>query len=141
MTGRYVSYAPEETYNIGKALGNQAERGAVFCLVGDLGVGKTLFTKGFAAGLGIDEPVTSPTFTIINVYDSGRLPFYHFDVYRIGDEEELEEIGYEEYFYGEGVSFVEWANFIEDLVPEDAVWITIKKDLSKGLDYRLIEIR
>ena len=108
----------KETYALGVQMGQSAKQGAVYTLVGDLGVGKTVFTQGFAAGLGIDEPVNSPTFTIVQIYEEGRLPFYHFDVYRIGDVEEMDEIGYEDYIYGEGVSLIEWANLIEDILPE-----------------------
>jgi len=137
---KYESNSPEETFEIGVKLGLKAQSGQVICLIGDLGVGKTVFTKGFAKGLGVEEHVTSPTFTIVNEYDDGRLPFYHFDVYRIEDPYEMEEIGYEEYFYGEGVTFVEWANLIEDLIPPNSMRITIAKDLDKGFDYRSIEI-
>ena len=112
----------------------------VFCLDGDLGVGKTVFTQGFAAGLGIEEPVNSPTFTIVQVYEEGRLPFYHFDVYRIGDIEEMEEIGYDDYFFGGGICLIEWAELIEEILPEDRISITSEKDLSKGFDYRRITI-
>ncbi len=137
---KYMSNSPEETFEIGLSLGKEGKKGQLICLIGDLGVGKTVFTKGFAKGLGIEEAITSPTFTIVNEYDEGRLPFYHFDVYRIEDVYEMEEIGYEEYFYGQGVTFVEWANLIIDLIPKGSTWITIKKDLDKGFDYRLIEI-
>jgi len=137
---KYESMSPEDTFEIGRKLGLKAYSGQVICLIGDLGVGKTVFTKGFAKGLGVEEPVTSPTFTIINEYDDGRLPFYHFDVYRIEDPYEMEEIGYEEYFYGEGVTFIEWANLIEDLIPPNSLQIRIAKDLDKGFDYRTIEI-
>ncbi|PKM93378.1 MAG: tRNA (adenosine(37)-N6)-threonylcarbamoyltransferase complex ATPase subunit type 1 TsaE [Firmicutes bacterium HGW-Firmicutes-1] len=136
-----VSQSPEETMKVGKQIGLKAEKGQVYCLVGDLGVGKTIFTKGFAKGLGIKEQITSPTFTIVNEYEGDKLSLYHFDVYRIQELEEMDEIGYEDYFYGEGVTFIEWANYIEDLIPEDATWIYIEKDLSKGLDYRLITIQ
>lgn len=132
---------PDETMAIAKELGINAEKGQIYCLVGDLGVGKTVFTKGFARGLGIDEPITSPTFTIINEYEGSRMHLYHFDVYRITDIEEMDEIGYEVYFYGEGVTFIEWANYIEELIPEEAIWIYIEKDLSQGLDYRKITIQ
>ena len=124
----------------GYELGQHAKPGQVFTLVGDLGVGKTVFTKGLAAGLGITEPVSSPTFTIVQVYDEGRLPFYHFDVYRIGDVEEMDEIGYEDYVYGEGVSLIEWANLIEEILPEHFTEIKIEKNLEKGFDYRRISI-
>ena len=132
--------APEETFAFGKMLGEQAKPGEVICLNGDLGVGKTVFTKGFAEGLGITEPVNSPTFTIVQQYDSGRMPLYHFDVYRIGDVEEMDEIGYEDYFYGDGVCLIEWANLIEEILPEKYTEIRIEKDLEKGFDYRKITV-
>ena len=131
----------QDTYDLGYELGQHAKPGQVFMLVGDLGVGKTVFTKGLAAGLGITEPVRSPTFTIVQVYDEGRLPFYHFDVYRIGDIEEMDEIGYEDYFYGNGLCMIEWANLIEEILPEKRHDISIEKDLEKGFDYRKIIIR
>ena len=134
------TYKEEETYELGFRMGQEVKAGTVFTLIGDLGVGKTVFTKGLAAGLGIEEPVNSPTFTIIQIYEEGRLPFYHFDVYRIGDVEEMEEIGYEDYFYGEGVCMIEWANLIEEILPEHFTEITIEKDLEKGFDYRRIKI-
>lgn len=131
---------PEATWELGRRLGEQAVKGQVICLNGDLGVGKTVFTQGFANGLGINEPVSSPTFTILQIYEAGRLPLYHFDVYRIGDIEEMEEIGYEDYFFGDGVCLIEWASLIEEILPEQAVRITIEKDLEKGFDYRRITI-
>ena len=134
------TFQPKETYQCGFEIGQNARAGEVYALVGDLGVGKTVFTQGVAAGLGITEPVNSPTFTILQVYDEGRLPFYHFDVHRIGDPEEMDEIGYEDCFYGEGVSFVEWADLIRDIMPEETRWVTIEKDLEKGFDYRKITI-
>ena len=134
------TYSAEETFKLGEQIGKDAKPGQVYALLGDLGVGKTVLIKGVAKGLGIDEPVNSPTFTIVQVYESGRLPFYHFDVYRIGDIEEMEEIGYEEYFYGNGVCFVEWANLVEEIMPRETVQITIEKDLSKGFEYRRIAI-
>ncbi|MGN1266843.1 MAG: tRNA (adenosine(37)-N6)-threonylcarbamoyltransferase complex ATPase subunit type 1 TsaE [Dorea sp.] len=130
----------KETYELGFSLGANANAGQVFTLVGDLGVGKTVFTKGLAKGLEIEEPISSPTFTIVQVYEEGRLPFYHFDVYRIGDVEEMDEIGYEDYIYGEGVSLIEWANLIEDILPEHYTEVTIEKDLEKGFDYRRISV-
>ncbi len=136
----YESYSPEETFNIGVSLGKNAKPGDVYTLLGDLGVGKTVLTQGVAKGLGIEEPVNSPTFTIMQIYDEGRLPFYHFDVYRIGDVSEMDEIGYEDYFYGEGICFIEWANLIEEIIPKDAINIRIEKDLEKGFDYRKITI-
>ncbi|HIZ08031.1 MAG TPA: tRNA (adenosine(37)-N6)-threonylcarbamoyltransferase complex ATPase subunit type 1 TsaE [Candidatus Eubacterium avistercoris] len=135
------SYSPEETLEIGRKLGQEALPGQVYTLIGDLGVGKTVFTQGIAAGLGIEEPICSPTFTIVQEYDTGRIPFYHFDVYRIGDIEEMEEIGYEDYFYGDGLTMIEWANLIEEILPETYKEITIEKDLDKGFDYRKITIR
>lgn len=130
----------EETFALGRKLGETAEPGQIYTLVGDLGVGKTVFTQGLADGLGITEAISSPTFTIIQEYEEGRLPFYHFDVYRIGDIEEMEEIGYDDYFFGQGVCMIEWANLIEELLPEDIIEVTIEKDLEKGFDYRRITI-
>lgn len=134
----YETNSPEETFALGKALAEKASAGDVFTLNGDLGVGKTVFTQGFGAGLGIKEPINSPTFTILQVYDEGRLPLYHFDVYRIGDSDEMDEIGFEEYVYGDGVTLIEWANLIEDILPKKLTAVTIEKDLSKGLSYRKI---
>ena len=134
------SNCEKETYELGCRLGQEARAGQVYTLVGDLGVGKTVFTKGLAAGLGIEEPVSSPTFTIVQVYEEGRLPFYHFDVYRIGDVEEMDEVGFEDYVYGEGVSLIEWANLIEEILPQHYTAVKIEKDLEKGFDYRRISI-
>ena len=136
---KFESFSAEETYALGKKLGEEAKPGAVYCLSGDLGVGKTVFTKGFAVGLGVTDTVNSPTFTIVQEY-RGRLPFYHFDVYRIEEPEEMEEIGYEDYFYGDGACMIEWAELIEELIPSDAVKVCISKDLQKGTDYRLITV-
>ena len=130
----------EETFALGRQIGQQARAGEVYTLIGDLGAGKTVFTQGVAAGLGIEEAVNSPTFTIMQVYEEGRLPFYHFDVYRIGDVEEMDEIGYEDYFYGDGVCLIEWANLIEEILPPACKRITIEKDLEKGFDYRKITV-
>ena len=134
------TFSPEETFEFGKELGKQAKAGTVICLDGELGVGKTVFTQGFAAGLGIEEPVNSPTFTILQIYEEGRLPLYHFDVYRIEEPEEMDEIGYEDYFYGDGVCLIEWASMISELIPEMAIQVTIKKDLEHGFDYRTITV-
>ena len=131
---------PEETFALGQKIGRAATPGQVYTLTGDLGVGKTVFTQGVASGLGITEPVNSPTFTIVQVYEEGRLPFYHFDVYRIGDVEEMEEIGYDDYFFGEGICLIEWAELIEEILPENRISITIEKDLYRGFDYRRITI-
>ena len=130
----------EETYELGESLGRKAGAGQIYTLIGDLGTGKTVFTQGFARGMGVKEYVNSPTFTILQVYEDGRLPLYHFDVYRIEEPEEMEEIGYEDYFFGDGVTLIEWADIIGELIPDDAVRIEISKDLSKGTDYRLINI-
>lgn len=132
------SLKPEDTFALGRKIGESAEKGTVYTLIGDLGVGKTVLTQGLAAGLGIEEAVNSPTFTIVQIYEEGRLPFYHFDVYRIGDISEMDEIGYEDCFYGEGVCLIEWANLIEEILPEHYTEIKIEKDLEKGFDYRLI---
>ena len=131
---------PEETYELGRKMGREAEPGQIICLSGDLGVGKTVFTQGFAAGLGIEGPVNSPTFTILQQYEDGRLPLYHFDVYRIGDVSEMDEIGYEDCFFGGGVCLIEWPGLIEEILPEKATWVTIEKDLEKGFDYRRISV-
>ncbi|HIX14848.1 MAG TPA: tRNA (adenosine(37)-N6)-threonylcarbamoyltransferase complex ATPase subunit type 1 TsaE [Candidatus Hungatella pullicola] len=134
------SWSPEETFALGEQLGKEAKPSSVYCLNGDLGTGKTVFTQGFARGLGIQGPVNSPTFTIVQQYDDGRLPFYHFDVYRIGDISEMDEIGYEDCFYGDGVSLVEWSQLIQELLPDHVVTVTIEKDLEKGFDYRKITV-
>ncbi len=134
------SFSTQDTFALGQQIGEAAVPGEVYTLTGDLGVGKTVFTQGVAKGLGIKEAVNSPTFTILQVYEEGRLPFYHFDVYRIGCVEEMDEIGYEDYFYGDGVCFIEWADLIEEILPKNCRKITISKDLSKGLDYRKITI-
>ena len=137
----YETFSAAETHALVKKIGETARPGDVYTLVGDLGVGKTVFTQGIADGLGITEPVSSPTFTIVQVYEEGRMPFYHFDVYRIGDIEEMDEIGYEDYFYGEGLCMIEWANLIEEILPDKRYDVTIKKDLEKGFDYRKITIK
>ena len=134
----YETWKPEDTYELGRKMGQEAVPGQIVCLNGDLGVGKTVFTQGFAQGLGIDEPVNSPTFTIVQLYDEGRLPFYHFDVYRIGDISEMDEIGYEDCFFGEGVCLIEWSGLIRDILPDHVTQVTIEKDLEKGFDYRRI---
>lgn len=132
--------SPEETFALGEKLGREAKPGQIYTLNGDLGTGKTVFTQGFASGLGITEPVNSPTFTILQVYEEGRMPFYHFDVYRIGDVEEMDEIGYEDCFYGEGVCLIEWAELIEEILPKNVIVVTIEKDLEQGFDYRKITL-
>lgn len=134
------THDPEETFEVGRKIGMNAKPGQIYTLTGDLGVGKTVFTQGVAAGLGITEPVNSPTFTIIQEYEDGRLPFYHFDVYRIGDLEEMEEIGYDDYFFGQGICLIEWAELIEEILPEKRIEVTIEKDLEKDFEYRKITI-
>lgn len=136
----YETASPGETRQLGYDMGKCASAGQVYCLDGDLGTGKTVFAQGFAAGLGVDGPVNSPTFTILQVYEDGRLPLYHFDVYRIGDVEEMDEIGYEDCFYGEGVCLVEWSELVREILPEDAVHVRIEKDVDKGFDYRRITV-
>lgn len=132
--------SPKETFSLGEQIGQQAAAGQIYTLNGDLGVGKTVFTQGIAKGLGIAEPVNSPTFTIVQIYEEGRLPFYHFDVYRIAEVEEMEEIGYEDYFYGSGICLIEWAERIQEILPEEYYKITIEKDLEKGFDYRKLKL-
>lgn len=136
----YETNSAKETHELGKRIGSNAKKGQIYTLEGDLGVGKTVFTQGVADGLGIKEPISSPTFTIIQEYQEGRLPFYHFDVYRIGDVEEMEEIGYDDYFFGDGICLIEWANLIEEILPENVITVKIEKDLEKGFDYRKITI-
>ena len=140
--GRMVTETekPDETYELGRLLGRLSCPGQVYTLIGDLGVGKTVFTQGFASGLGISGPVNSPTFTVLQIYEEGRLPFYHFDVYRITDVEEMDEIGYEDCFYGDGVCLVEWADRIGEILPKRYVRVGIEKELEKGFDYRRITL-
>ena len=134
------TWSPEETFQLGRSLGEKVQPGQIYTLDGDLGVGKTVFTQGVAAGLGIQGPVSSPTFTIVQEYYEGRIPLYHFDVYRIEDPEEMEEVGYDDYFFGKGVCLIEWADRIRELLPGHVVRITIEKEPGKGFDYRLIRI-
>ena len=134
------TFSPEETFAFGEKLGKNARPGQVYTLIGDLGVGKTVLTQGIAKGLGIDEAICSPTFTIVQEYHTGRMPFYHFDVYRIGCVEEMDEIGFDDYVYGEGLTMIEWANLIEEILPDHFWRITIEKDLEKGFDYRKITV-
>ena len=136
----YETFSPKETEQLGQKIGESAKAGDLYTLTGDLGVGKTVFTQGEAKGLGIGEPINSPTFTIVQIYESGRMPFYHLDVYRIADIEEMEEIGYEDYFYGEGFTIIEWGNLIEELLPSNRKEILIEKNIEKGFDYRRIVI-
>lgn len=136
----FESFSAEDTAAFGEKIGREASPGDVYTLIGDLGVGKTVLTQGIAKGLEIGEPICSPTFTIVQVYEDGRIPFYHFDVYRIADIEEMDEIGYEDYFYGNGLTIIEWANLIEEILPPLYQQITIEKDLEKGFDYRRITI-
>lgn len=137
----YESFKPEDTFALGEKIGREARPGELYTLTGDLGTGKTVFTQGVAAGLGIKEPINSPTFTIVQIYEEGRIPLYHLDIYRIGDISEMEEIGYEDYFYGDGLCIIEWAELIEELLPENRMQVTIEKNLEKGFDYRKITIR
>ena len=133
------AFSPEDTQQAGLMFGTEAKKKDIFCLTGDLGVGKTIFSKGFAQGLLIEEDITSPTFTIVNEYQNGRLPFYHFDMYRLKSSDEIFDLGFDEYFYGDGVCLIEWAEIVKDAIPENAIWITIEKDLSKGENYRIIK--
>ena len=134
------TFSPEETEELGIHFGKEAKPGTVCTLIGDLGVGKTVFTQGIAKGLGITEPINSPTFTIVQVYEEGRMPFYHFDVYRIGSDDEMDEIGYYEAIDGDGVCLIEWAELIYDILPPQYKKVTIKKDVEKGFDYRMITV-
>lgn len=136
----YETNSAEETYKVGYAMGEKAGPGEVIALIGDLGVGKTVFTQGFAAGLGVAEPVNSPTFTILQIYEDGRIPLYHFDVYRIEDPEEMFEVGFDDYLYGQGVCLIEWASIVEEILPEHRKVVTIEKQLDKGPDARKITV-
>lgn len=136
----FHSRSERETFEIGFSLGQTCQPGDILLLEGDLGVGKTVFSKGFGKGLGVEEPISSPTFTIVQIYEGGRLPLYHFDAYRIGDVEEMEEIGYEDYFYGQGVCLIEWASIIREILPEGCIVVRIEKDLEQGLQYRKITV-
>ncbi|MBR1742356.1 MAG: tRNA (adenosine(37)-N6)-threonylcarbamoyltransferase complex ATPase subunit type 1 TsaE [Lachnospiraceae bacterium] len=136
----WTSDSEQETFALGASLGEKCKGGEIFLLDGDLGVGKTVFSKGLGKGLGVAEPISSPTFTIVSIYESGRLPFYHFDVYRISDIEEMDEIGYEDYFYGNGVCLIEWADLIREILPEGCISVKIEKDLERGFDFRRIRI-
>lgn len=136
----YESHSAEETFELGKEIAARAVPGCIICLDGDLGTGKTVFTKGVAAGLGITEPVCSPTFTVVQIYEEGRMPLYHFDVYRIDDPDEMEEIGFRDYLYGDGLTMIEWSELIEELIPAEAIRVRITKDPAQGFDYRRIEI-
>lgn len=134
------AFGPEETFALGKMLGGAAVPGQVVTLTGDLGAGKTVFAQGFAHGMGIQGPVNSPTFTILQVYREGRLPLYHFDVYRIGDVEEMEETGFEDCIYGEGVCLIEWADLIGEILPRERLQVILEGDPEKGFDYRRITL-
>ncbi|MCR4851652.1 MAG: tRNA (adenosine(37)-N6)-threonylcarbamoyltransferase complex ATPase subunit type 1 TsaE [Lachnospiraceae bacterium] len=134
----FDSETPEDTYEFGKKLAKEAKPGQVYTLNGDLGAGKTVFAKGFAAGLGIEDTVSSPTFTILQVYDKGKYPLYHFDVYRIADSSEMDEIGFDEYVFSDGISLIEWADNIEDILPARYIRVDITRDLDKGFDHRHI---
>ncbi|MEE3357421.1 MAG: tRNA (adenosine(37)-N6)-threonylcarbamoyltransferase complex ATPase subunit type 1 TsaE [Lachnospiraceae bacterium] len=138
MRREYITKSPEETREFGRQMAEAAKPGDVIALTGDLGVGKTVFTKGIAEGLEITEPVSSPTFTILQEYESGRMPLYHFDVYRIGDPEEMDEVGFDDFVYGQGLCLIEWAELIQEIMPEHYTQITIEKDLSQGFDFRRI---
>ena len=134
----YISHGPAETAQIAKAAAQFAKSGDVFCLDGDLGAGKTFFSQAFGAALGITEPIVSPTFTIVSEYEEGRLPMYHFDVYRIEEIEEMDEIGFDEYAFGEGVCLIEWADLIEDMLPPDTVSLMLS--YGENDDERVIDI-
>lgn len=140
MTKKFYSASSADTFNIGAGFGESATPGTVLCLDGDLGAGKTVFTKGFAKGLGSQALVTSPTYTLMHIYDDGRLPIYHFDVYRIDDEDEMAEIGFEEYLRGDGVTIVEWAALVPGLIPDDAIKITITRDPQGDSDSRIVTV-
>ena len=134
---KIITNGEEETIEIGAKIAAKLKIGDIICMKGDLGAGKTTLTKSIAKNLGIEDYVTSPTFTIINEY-RGKYPLYHFDVYRIENPEDMYELGYEEYFYGKGICIIEWANMIEELIPEESIWIEI--DHGKTENERIIII-
>ena len=140
MKKTFESMTEKTTIEYAKAMGEKAKAGDVIALTGEMVAGKTVFAKGFAKGLGVKEMVNSPTFTLVQIYDDGRLPLYHFDVYRIGDPSEMEETGFEDDISGEGVTVVEWADRIKDLMPEETVWVRMFKDPDVDDDYRRLEI-
>ena len=128
------THSEKETFELGKRIANAVNPGTVILFYGDLGAGKTVMTKGIAAGLGITEMITSPTFTIMQEYEGGRMPLYHLDVYRIEDPDEMEEVGLNEYIYGNGLTVIEWAEQIEDILPDDAIKITIERNVENPED-------
>ena len=127
MTKEYITNGEGETEDLGCRLGRALEPGAVIAYTGDLGAGKTAFTRGLARGLGIPDRVTSPTFTIVNEYEGGRLPLFHFDMYRLSDSDELFEIGWEDYLARDGVCAVEWSENVEDALDEDSIRVDIRR--------------
>ncbi len=139
----------EETMEIGRKIGKKIGQGMTICLTGDLGTGKTHFAKGLAEGLGITDNITSPTFTIVNEYHEGRIPFYHLDVYRVNDIDEILQVGFEEYVYGQGVTLIEWADMIEPILPDEFIHVKIEKTQNEnerkitlksfGRDYDFLE--
>jgi len=139
----------EETIEVGRKIGRKIGQGMTICLTGDLGTGKTHFAKGLAEGLGITDNITSPTFTIVNEYHEGRIPFYHFDVYRVNDIDEILQVGFEEYVYGQGVTLIEWADMIEAILPDEFIHVKIEKTQNEneriitlksfGRDYDFLE--
>lgn len=137
----YKTFSEEETFNLAKEMGNSQEPGSVICLSGDLGAGKTVFAKGLCDGLGVCEYISSPTFTIVNEYMGEKYPVYHFDMYRIEDESELIEIGYEEYISSDGVCIIEWPSNVEGALPKKRIDVEIERNLSEGDDYRTITIK
>ena len=136
----FIVTTVDETFKIGELIGTLVNSGDIICLIGDLGTGKTHLTKGIAKGLEIEDHITSPTFTIVNEY-KGRLRLYHFDVYRVNDPDEISAIGFDEYIFSDAVSIIEWANYIEELIPSYNLTITIKKLPEFGDDYRKIDIQ
>ena len=136
----FESKSAEETRSIAEALAKEARPGMIYAFRAEMGAGKTVFSQGFARGLGIEGPVSSPTFTLLQVYEGGRLPLYHFDVYRIEDPEEMQEVGLDEYLFGDGVCLIEWSDLIEELLPEGCIRIIIEKDKSGDFDHRIIRV-
>lgn len=139
-TAVYESTSAEETRRIGSELALRAKPGQIIAFKAQMGAGKTVFSQGFAKGLGVEGPVNSPTFTLLQIYEGGRIPLYHFDVYRIEDPEEMQEVGLDEYLFGDGVCLIEWSELIEELLPEDTITVSIEKDRKDDPDHRLIKV-
>lgn len=134
------SKSPDETYNIGLSIGKQLSPGSILCIEGEMGAGKTALSQGIIRGLGVEEKyITSPTYTLVNEYNVGKLPIYHFDIYRVGDYDELLAIGFDEYLSEDSIAIIEWADMIKEDLPANKIWITIEKTDSEDLRTLIVE--